>query len=158
MRNALYAGLIAVILFAVASRLSAKPDGTAFFPLEQADSPLAMIETTHTVDDGLKSAVVQNRGTQPIVEYRMGWVAVFPQGTKTGLGFRVLLPEGAMPGRTVNVPAQQVPMDFYKEGAIGVGFFVSEIRFADGHTWKADLDATESAVSKQCADLWKSAK
>jgi hypothetical protein len=158
MPKLLHASLIVVILFALAPGLPAKPDGTAFFPLEQADSPLAMIETTHAVDDGLKSAILQNRGTQAIVEYRMGWVAVFPQGTRTGLGIRVLLPEGASPGRTVKVPAQQVPMDFYKGGAIGVGFFVSEVRFADGRTWKADLDSTELAVSKQCSDLSKIAK
>jgi hypothetical protein len=158
MRKVLRAGLIAILLFAIASSLPAKPEGTAFFPLMQADSPLALLETTHTLDDGLESAILQNRGSQAIVEYRMGWVAVFPQGTKTGLGIRVLLPEGAMPGRTVRVPAQQVSMDLYKEGAIGVGFFVSEVRFADGRTWKADLDSTELAVSKQCSDLSKIAK
>lgn len=108
--------------------------------------------------NGLKAAILKNVGNQPIVEYQIGWVAVLPQGTRTGLGLRVLLPEGTLPGRTVIVPPQLFPTNFYKEGAIGVGFFVSEIRFADSQVWKADLDAIEAATSKQCADLWKSAK
>jgi hypothetical protein len=158
MRKALYCGIVAALLVTFALRTHAKSDGTSFFPLEQVDSPMAMIETTHSSEDGLKAAIIKNVANQPVVEYRIGWVAVQPQGARTSLGLRVSLPEGVMPGRTVNVPPQLVPMNFYKEGAIGVGFFVSEIRFADGQIWKADLDAIEAATSKQCAGLWKNAK
>lgn len=117
MRKALYASLVVVLLCAIAMCVHAKSDGTAFFPLMQADSPLAIVETTHSIDDGLKAAILKNVAGQPIVEYRMGWVAVLPQGIRTGLGIRVLLPEGAMPGRSINVPAQRFPMDSFKEGA-----------------------------------------
>ena len=126
--------------------------------LPQPESPAVLVETVHGNKDLLKSAKLQNRSSKPIVGYRIGWVAVYPSGKeKVGLGLPVDLPLGVRPGTTIDVPAQGVSMDYAKEGAIALVFFVTDVRTPNGATaegvWRPALEKFE----EQALSLTKSA-
>ena len=96
--------------------------------MPQTESPAVLVETVHGNKDLLKSAKLQNRSSEPIVGYRIGWVAVYPSGKeKVGLGLPVDLPLGVRPGTTIDVPALGVSIDYAKEGTRLV-FFVTDVR------------------------------
>jgi hypothetical protein len=99
--------------------------------LRQPDSPAGLIQTNHGVEDLLKSAKLKNVSDQLVVGYRIGWVAIYSTGKdKVGLGLPVDIPSGAKPGDVIEVPAQHVPSNFFKEGATSVVFFVTDVRTA----------------------------
>ncbi len=149
-----------VMFLAVLPRAFAQGQGTSMLFLPQPESPAFLVETVHGDKDLLKSAKLQNRSSEPIVGYRIGWVAVYPSGKeKVGLGLPVELPLGVRPGATIDVPAQGVSMDYAKEGAIALVFFVTDVRTAapSGATaegvWRPALEKFE----EQALSLTKSA-
>jgi hypothetical protein len=125
----LMSAALLVMFLAVLPRAFAQGQGTAMLFLPQPESPAVLVETVHGNKDLLKSAKLQNRSSEPIVGYRIGWVAVYPSGKeKVGLGLPVDLPLGVRPGTTIDVPAQGVSIDYAKEGAIALVFFVTDVR------------------------------
>jgi hypothetical protein len=66
----------------------------------QPYSPAVLVETAHSIKDLLVSTKMKNRSNQPIVGYRIGWVAVcLTAREKLGLSLPVDLPLGVNPER-----------------------------------------------------------
>jgi hypothetical protein len=156
----LIAGVLLAVFLAVSSGAFAQGQGTGMLFLPQSDSPAILVETTRTNKDLLESAKLKNQSGQLITGYRIGWVAVYPTGKdKVGLGLPVDLPLGVRPGATIDVPAQGVSMDYAKEGAITLVFFVTDVRTlaSNGTTaegvWRPPLEQFE----QQALSLTKSA-
>jgi hypothetical protein len=152
--------VLLVVFLAASSGVFAQGQGTGMLFLPQPDSPAALVETTHGNKDLLQAAKLQNRSSELIVGYRIGWIAVYPSGKeKVGLGLPVDLPLGVRPGTTIDVPAQGVSTDYAKEGAIALIFFVTDVRTPapDGATaegvWRPALEKFE----EQALSITKSA-
>jgi hypothetical protein len=153
-------GVLLVVFLAVSSGTFAQLQGTGMLFLRQPDSPTVLVETTHNVKDLLESAKLKNQSSQRVTGYRIGWVAVYPTGReKVALGLPVELPLGISPGATINVPAQGVSMDYPKEGALAVVFFVTDVRTSgqngttESSVWRLSLEKFE----EQALALTKSA-
>jgi hypothetical protein len=71
-----------VMFLAVLPRAFAQGQGTAMLFLPQPESPAVLVETYHGNKDLFKSAKLQNRSSEPIVGYRIGWVAVYLDSTR----------------------------------------------------------------------------
>ncbi len=126
-------GVLFPAILALASVAFSETQGTAMLTLRPADSPAIFIRTNHTNKDFLKSAILKNVSNLVVTGYRIGWVAVYPTGKeKVGLGTAVDLPAGLSSGSTIVVPAQEVSIDYAKEGAIAVVFFVTAIHTSKG--------------------------
>lgn len=163
MRNR-FSGYLLAALLVLSSQAFAQSqnqgDGTTMAFLPQSDSPANLIETTHRTDDLLSSAKLQNRSTQRLTGYRIGWIAVYPTGKeKVGLGLPIDLPLGIAPGATIEVPAQHVSMSYAKEGAIAVIFFVTDIHTSapSGATTEGLWNPTIDQFEQQALALTKSA-
>jgi hypothetical protein len=146
----LFSGVLLTVFLSVSSGALAQSQGTGMMFLPQSDSPAILVETTHGTKDLLESAKLKNRSGQLIIGYRIGWVAVYSTGKeKVGLGLPVDLPLGVRPGTTIDVPAQGVSMDYAKEGAIAVVFFVTDVRTAppngttESNVWRPTLEKLE---------------
>jgi hypothetical protein len=146
----LTSGVLLIAFLTVSARTFAQHQGTGLCFLPQSDSPASLVQTTHSLKDLLESAKVKNRSNQLIVGYRIGWIAVYSTGKeKVGLGLPVDLPSGVSPGATVDVPAQGVSIDYAKEGAMAVVFFVADVRTpaqspaTESNVWKASLEKCE---------------
>ena len=136
-------GVLLTVFLMLSSGALGQHRGTGMLHLRPADCPAILVESKHASTDMLESAVLKNVSSKPITGYRIGWIAVYPTGKdKVGLGVSVDLPLGIAPGTTVEVPAQGVSMDYAKEGAIAVVFFVTDIRTSK------ENGATESIVWK----------
>ena len=81
-----------------------------------------------------------NVSEHSVTGYRIGWVVVYPSGrSKVGLGLAIDVPAGIKPGEVANVPAQAVSLDFVKEGASAVFFFVTDVYSTGVPAWKPEL-------------------
>ena len=142
--------VLSVAFLAASSNAFAQGEGTGMLFLQQSDAPASLVQTSHGMKDLLTSAKLKNQSSQIITGYRIGWVAVYGNGKeKVGLGLPVDLPLGVSPGATIDVPAQGVTMDYTKEGAVMVVFFVTEIRSAgqpgtaESSVWRPSLEKFE---------------
>lgn len=133
----------AASLKAVAQVTSVPNNGTGMRIVQQVDSPLALIEATHGIEDLLEHAVVENVGKDKIVSYKIGWIVWYHDSAKSpdiGAG-REMRPEGGIePGVVVGVASQNVPGTYLKKGARLVAFFVAEATTENGIVFKANTD------------------
>jgi hypothetical protein len=152
-------GVLLLVFCACSQGAFAQGSGTGMLFLPQSDAPAILIETTHGVKDLLESAKLKNRSNQVITGYRIGWVAVYASGReKIGLGLPVDLPLGIRPGATIDVPAQGVSMDYAKEGAINIVFFVTDVHTSgqNGTTESGIWRPAIAIIEKQALSLTKS--
>ena len=156
----LISGVLLAVILAVSSGAFAQGRGTGMLFLPQSNSPAILVETTHGTKDLLESAKLKNQSRQLIIGYRIGWIGVYPTGKeKVGLGLPVDLPLGVRPGTTIDVPAQGVSMDYAKEGAVTVVFFVTDVRTStpngttESSVWRPAIEIFEA----QALSLTKSA-
>lgn len=133
--------LIVISVFFVALLSSIHPlldqhEDTRMLILHQSESPAILTQATHTSSDLLSSAKLENVSTSSIASYRIGWIAVFRSG-KTRSDAGIEWSAVVAPGQVVEVPAQAVNPRI-AEGATVVAFYVREVQWASGKTWKAD--------------------
>ncbi len=158
-------GVLLTVFLALSSGALGQRQGTGMLHLRPADCPAILVESKHASTDMLESAVLKNVGSKPITGYRIGWIAIYPTGKdKVGLGVSVDLPLGIASGTTVEVPAQGVSMDYAKEGAIAVVFFVTDIRTSkeNGATesivWKPALEELEQQALMMTKSVMSSSR
>lgn len=133
-----------VLILGISPKALGQGDGTGMMMLAQPDSPAILIETHHTTTDLLQSAKLQNVSEHSVTGYRIGWVVVYPSGrVRVGLGLAIDVPTGIKPGEVANVPAQAVSLDFVKEGASAVVFFVTDVYSTGVPAWKPELAKVE---------------
>ena len=132
------------LILGISPKALGQGDGTGMMMLAQPDSPAILIETNHTTTDLLQSAKLMNVSEHSVTGYRIGWVVVYPSGrSKVGLGLAIDVPAGIKPGEVANVPAQAVSLDFVKEGASAVFFFVTDVYSTGVPAWKPELVKVE---------------
>jgi hypothetical protein len=103
----------------------------------QIDGPAVLISATFGVRDLLLRGQLFNQSKQPVVEYQLGWVYLYPdRNPQVVLGKAFPVPEGIQPGRLHSVPAQGASPEPTRRGARAVKFFVARVRFSDGSEWK----------------------
>lgn len=99
----------------------------------QNGSPASLISTTHTSADYLASGELHNSSSQPIVEYRIGWVSVVAPGKSVvSVGEAMNVPSGIAPESTTVIPAQSVIAESVGRDVRCLAFFVAEVKFANG--------------------------
>jgi hypothetical protein len=141
--------VLLTVLLAISSGLAGQPQGTVMLHMQPRKTLAILIQSKHTTTDFLQSAEIKNVGSEPIVGYRMGWVAVYPSGKdKVGLGESIDVPLGVAPGASTKVPAQGVSPDYAKEGAVALVFFVAEVRTSkersgDSLMWRPAIEEIE---------------
>jgi hypothetical protein len=114
--------------------------GTAItLSLAQMDKPAYLVSATFGLKDLFLRGVMTNQSPQTIVAYRLGWVYLFPDRAEIQLGEWMNIPAGIKPGEVHNVPGQGASPDPIRLGAKRVEFFVAEVKYANGGSWKEDL-------------------
>lgn len=108
--------------------------GTALSIGMQPTAPVQIVQTSHGLADLLTSARFENRSTQPITAYRIGWVSESGGRAQFEAGTWMALPAGVNPGAIAEVPAQRIQPKVMPEQ---ITVFVSEVKFEDGSCWKA---------------------
>lgn len=143
---------VSLVLLAVAAYVIASAPSISLAMVPQPYSPAALTQTTHTNTDFLAGARLHNASPEPIVAYRIGWIAVRSAGgSSITLGEPMNVPGGIASGSTASVPAQAVNPAKVRNGNRFVGFFVAEASFADGRTWSANLNQLQKQAERQAA-------
>lgn len=100
----------------------------------QKEAPAQLVPPTRHGSDLLMAATLKNRSEKTIVSYRIGWGYVLQNEMEFHTGALMRVPAGVRPGRTQNVPGQDID---FALGADQVVFFVAELTFANGEHWRA---------------------
>jgi hypothetical protein len=91
------------------------------------------------VAEAAKSGVIANQGTKAIRSYRLGWRIVRGQHSEYQYGTIIELAEPLPSGAKTRFPWQGITMSALdKLGADSIKFFVAEVTFSDGSTWKEE--------------------
>ncbi|HXN98156.1 MAG TPA: hypothetical protein VN881_03735 [Candidatus Acidoferrales bacterium] len=131
-----------VITLADLKVIAALHDGIELGIVEsESNAPVVLVQATHGLSDLLEDGNVENVSTKTVAAYRIGWALQFPnQPLQFHLGQWMNIPIGIKPGASQDVPAQNVSSNgLAKSGVTGVKFFVAEVRYADGTSWKTDF-------------------
>jgi hypothetical protein len=107
--------------------------------MAQLDRPAYLLSATFGVKDLFLRGVISNQGSNTVVSYRLGWVYIYPDRTELKLGEWMNVPAGIAPGELHEVPAQGVSPEPVRLGAKRVEFFVAEVKYSGGGSWKEDL-------------------
>lgn len=106
----------------------------------QLHGPAALKTATFGISDLFLRGTLVNRGQKSIVAYRIGWVYLYSVGkSEIVLGNWTNVPEGIKPESEHRVPAQGASPEPLGKGARLVQFFIAELKYDDGRTWKEDL-------------------
>jgi len=115
--------------------------------IQSKSMPLVLVAASHGSEDALTGGKVMSFSSKPIASYRVGWIYSWGTASQVELGRLVRVEGGIKPGFSASVPAQQVALNPNRKVPPKViGFFVAEVRYADGSVWKLDrkLMATPS--------------
>ncbi|MCL6564946.1 MAG: hypothetical protein K6U09_00825 [Acidobacteriia bacterium] len=133
------------VLAAFPNSATPQPTQTIFALRSHKGAPAVLISATHTSSDLLAGARLKNVGEKTIVAYRIGWEIHIPDQKKpeTTLGEWMNVPPGIPPGEIAQVPPQAVSVELARRGATRIAFFVGEVKFSDGTTWRHSKNDTD---------------
>lgn len=113
--------------------------GTMMTMARQVDEPARLVEATFGVKNLLLRAKLENVGSRPISQYRIGWMVVYRNGNSdVSEGPAINVPAGIAPGTVAEVPDQDVSGKLLNSRPREIMFFVDEARFSTGELWDAD--------------------
>lgn len=122
-----------------------------FFPGRKQDPIVLTSITTDADRDVLKSGVLRNQGSVPVVSYRIGWFVVprpasaaASQTASASLvrtGRQINVPEGIAAATNAPVVGQGVDTSIMTLKNRAVIFYVAEAELSDGRFWSADTEA-----------------
>jgi hypothetical protein len=91
--------VIALTVLSVSSAFA----GTGMVIAKQPNAPVQIVSTLHGIPDVLQSAWFENRGTKPIIGYRIGWASVSAGRSRFETGPWMNVLAGVNPGARVEV-------------------------------------------------------
>jgi len=111
--------------------------GLGFF--RQKESPLVLVETQHGVEDVLLKATLLNAGNDKIAGYRLAWWVKCPDDSSEIVRGKLISFSSSLLPKQKRVDGPfEVPGALLSSGAVEIRFFVDEVQFENGKTWKAD--------------------
>jgi len=127
--------------------LAGNSRGVALGLLPQDDAPAMLMEATHGATDLLQEGKLLV-GSRPISKYRIGWIVLYSHARpELAVGKPTSSRAQLRPHTVAVVPSQHIPRTIdARPGVIRVGFFVAEVTFPEGDTWRANPKAIAEAA------------
>ncbi len=128
-------------------------EGPSFFLVDQVGAPASFSEVRFGLKrDLLLSARIRNDGHLSIDAYRIGWVTVGAAINSTKWFRSGLVHQAVGIGNTVNVLPPGASPGLLTPKTVGVAFFIDEVRFSNGESWKAKEDDVRRSIRRQLGE------
>jgi hypothetical protein len=135
--------------------------------VQDASAPLQIVNQTGTTQDQLQSVTVQNTTDKEVIGFEIGWVAAVPAGCTTAPGNNSVIVEQNSASRDMRIPPKGIATaNEYAVSAkkllamakarqavlVNTQVAVISVSFADGSSWKKELQAGVFSSSQLSAE------
>jgi hypothetical protein len=121
----------------------------------QSDSPVMLLSVRHDTKDLFSAGQIANVSDLPVAAYKVGWLIDDGSGTPTlHSGDWIALVSPMTHGQVLSVPSQRLPAKAFREGTALV-FFIREVQFANGKTWRASLGESRQTATRVAPEVPK---